>query len=403
MQLPIALKIGLRYSRSRKGQGFLSFITMFSITGIFLGVMALTIVTSVMNGFESKLKDSILGVVPHVVVRSNTPPATLMPELRALPTVQHVSPYLHAEALLQAGKHMHAAQLQAVTADGIPTFLKQSLVMGEWSTLFDQRYHVLLGTALADQLNVGVGEQVRLILPAGGTFSPLGWMPRQRQFTVAGLLDTGSAVDQLLAVVAYQDLMKFLPKNKTQPALGDAYRIQVQDAFQMQPLRQALATRSDIDALEDWRDVHGKYFAAVAMEKTMMWLMLLLIVAVAAFNIVSALVMMVTEKQREVAILKTQGMRDSQLFAVFAIQGMSHGVIGALSGVVVGVLLCWQLNPLLAALGLQLVPGMDLPVQMQPLQIMLILTSALFLTALAVIYPAWRAVRVDPATILRDE
>ena len=156
-------------------------------------------------------------------------------------------------------------------------------------------------------------------------------------------------------------------------------------------------------SVNDWRESHGKLFAAVAMEKSMMWLMLLLIVAVAAFNIVSALVMMVTEKQREVAILKTQGMTNRQLFYVFAAQGMSHGITGALCGGVAGVLVTLGLNDVLTLLGLQLVPGMALPIILRWSDVLLIMLCAVVLTALAVIYPAWRAVQVEPAAVLRDE
>jgi lipoprotein-releasing system permease protein len=164
-----------------------------------------------------------------------------------------------------------------------------------------------------------------------------------------------------------------------------------------------LSQEPGFSSVTDWRDSHGKLFAAVAMEKAMMWLMLLLIVAVAAFNIVSALVMMVTEKQAEVAILKTQGMTDRALFLVFAVQGMFNGIVGALLGVVLGVLGSWQLNNLLTLLGVQVAGVPELPIVMDVSQIGSIFASALGLTLAAVLYPAWRAVKINPAEILRDE
>lgn len=399
MQLPIPLFIGLRYSQSRKGHAFLSFITLFSVTGIFLGVMALTLVSSVMNGFEGELKKRILGVLPHLVVSTDKTKPESWPELLKAQDerVLQVSPFAQSEALIQSSKQLSGALLQGVSVDALPQFLKDSLQIGDWQEFGQSRYQVMLGAALADKLQVQVGQKVRLLLPSGGSYTPMGWMPRQRVFTVAGIFNSGSEVDKVVAVVLLGDLQKLAPKPELE------WRISLSDAFSSVAIAPKLAALPGVSQVVDWRVSHGKLFSAVAMEKAMMWLMLLLIVAVAAFNIVSALVMMVTDKQREVAILKTQGMTNSQLFLVFAVQGMSHGVVGAFAGALVGVLLCWQLNPLMALLGLQLLPGMALPIDLQPLQLLFIVLSALALTALAVIYPAWRAVQIEPAEILRDE
>ncbi len=396
MQVPVSLFIGLRYSQSRKGNAFLSFITLFSVAGIFLGVLALTVVSSVMNGFEGELKKRILGVIPHLIVQSAD---TTLPQRlsQQFPAIAQVSPFLQSEALIQSSKDLTGAMLQGVDVNALPTFLQQSLQQGDWQEFAASRYQVVLGSALADKLRVRLGQQIRLILPNGGSYTPLGWMPRQRNFTVAGIFDTGSEVDKVVVLLRLQDLQKLTGNKET------AWRISLNDAFLAPELQTELSKLDGINTVTDWRQSHGKLFSAVAMEKAMMWLMLLLIVAVAAFNIVSALVMMVTEKQREVAILKTQGMTNQQLFYVFAAQGMSHGVTGALTGAVAGVLLTLSLNDLLALLGLQLVQGMALPVILQWTDVLLIMLSAVLLTALAVIYPAWRAVQVEPAAVLRDE
>ncbi|WP_031570726.1 lipoprotein-releasing ABC transporter permease subunit [Rheinheimera texasensis] len=396
MQVPVSLFIGLRYSQSRKGNAFLSFITLFSVAGIFLGVLALTVVSSVMNGFEGELKKRILGVIPHLIVQSAD---TTLPQRlsQQFPAIAQVSPFLQSEALIQSSKDLTGAMLQGVDVNALPTFLQQSLQQGDWQEFAASRYQVVLGSALADKLRVRLGQQIRLILPNGGSYTPLGWMPRQRNFTVAGIFDTGSEVDKVVVLLRLQDLQKLTGNKET------AWRISLNDAFLAPELQTELSKLDGINAVTDWRQSHGKLFSAVAMEKAMMWLMLLLIVAVAAFNIVSALVMMVTEKQREVAILKTQGMTNQQLFYVFAAQGMSHGVTGALTGAVAGVLLTLSLNDLLALLGLQLVQGLALPVILQWSDVLLIMLSAVLLTALAVIYPAWRAVQVEPAAVLRDE
>lgn len=399
MQLPVSLFIGLRYSRSRKGNAFISFISLFSVAGIFLGVMALTVVSSVMNGFEGELKKRILGVIPHIVVTAQDDDTERwQPALLAQPLVQQITPYMQTEALVQSPRQLTGVLLQGVTTDAIPDFMQQALLAGDWQQFASERYVVMLGRQLAEQLEVSVGDQLRFMLPQAGTYTPMGWVPRQRLFTVAGILETGSDVDKLLAVANLADLVRLSSSAK---ALAQ-WRITLSEPFAAPQLAQQLASDSKLQ-VQDWRQTQGKLFAAVAMEKAMMSLMLLLIVAVAAFNIVSALVMMVTDKQAEIAILKTLGMSDRKLFAVFATQGLSNGIAGAVGGAVAGVLLCWQLNPLMALLGLQLAPGITLPVDIRVEQLCLILLSAVCLTLLAVWYPAKRAVSINPAEILRDE
>ena len=393
MRFPVTLFIGLRYSQSRKGHAFLSFITLFSVTGIFLGVMALTVVSSVMNGFEAELKKRILGVLPHIVVQGDIDPASLQQQF---PQVRQISPFLQSEALVQSSRDLTGALLQGVDTTALPPFLAESLQQGDWQSFANARYQVMLGSGLADQLRVRPGQKIRLILPTGGSYTPVGWMPRQRNFEVAGIIETGSEIDRAVVILRLADLQKLTGEQR------QFWRLSLADPFQAVGLTPLIAAVRSVEKATDWRESHGKLFSAVAMEKAMMWLMLLLIVAVATFNIVSALVMMVTEKQREVAILKTQGMTDRQLFMVFAVQGMSHGVTGALFGALAGVLLSWQLSNLMHLLGIQLVPGLQLPVLLRADDVLLIVLSALLLTALAVIYPAWRAVQVEPAEILRD-
>lgn len=399
MQLPVSLWIGLRYSQSRKGNAIISFITLFSIAGIFLGVMALTLVSSVMNGFEGELKKRILGVLPHVVVQTSEQAADDWQArlMQRHASIARISPFVEAEALVQSPRQLTPVQLQGVEVDQLPEFMAQSLILGRWQELDNGRFSIVLGRQLAEELEVSLGDSVRLSLAQGGSYTPLGWMPPQRLFTVTGLLDTGSELDHVLAVVKLSELQQLVPQAPLQ------WRIQLAEPFQAPKLSILLSKQVDFTQVRDWRQSHGKLFAAVAMEKAMMWLMLLLIVAVAAFNIVSALVMMVTEKQAEVAILKTQGMQNYQLFTIFAMQGMSNGVIGATTGAIAGVLLSYFINPLLSMFGIYIAGGIELPVVMNVSQILVIVCSALLLTMLAVIYPAWRAVQIEPAEVLRDE
>lgn len=377
----------------------ISFITLFSIAGIFLGVMALTLVSSVMNGFEGELKKRILGVLPHVVVQTSEQASSGWQAqlLQRHSGIDRISPFVEAEALVQSPRQLTPVHLQGVEVDQLPDFMAQSLMVGSWQQLDTGRYPIVLGRQLAEELEVSVGDRIRISLAQGGSYTPLGWMPSQRLFTVTGLLDTGSELDQLLGVVKLTELQRLVPQAPLQ------WRIQLAEPFQAPQLSAALQQQADFSLVRDWRQSHGKLFAAVAMEKAMMWLMLLLIVAVAAFNIVSALVMMVTEKQAEVAILKTQGMQNYQLFTIFAMQGMSNGVIGAISGAIAGVLLSSYINPLLSLFGVYIAGGIELPVLINASQILMIVCSALALTMLAVIYPAWRAVQIEPAEVLRDE
>jgi lipoprotein-releasing system permease protein len=399
MQLPVSILLGLRYSQSRKGNAFISFITFFSVAGILLGVMALTLVSSVMNGFEAELKKRILGVIPHVVVQPMSNDSAWQTALSSNDGVQDITPFLQTEALVQAPRQLNAVMLQGINPEQLPQFLQQALVVGNWQDFAQTRYGVVLGRGLAEQLEVSRGQQLRFMLAQGGSYTPVGWLPRQRLFEVVGIVDTGSEVDSLLAVTRLDDLARLLPIANRDPA----WRLSLEEPFSAPILAERLSQSPQLRAVTDWRQSQGKLFAAVAMEKAMMWLMLLLIVAVAAFNIVSALVMMVTEKQAEVAILKTLGMTDSQLFMVFAFQGVVNGMVGALLGVLGGVLLSLQLNEVLNAFSLQLASGIALPVAINPLQIVTIFACAVGLTLLAVLYPAWRAVKVNPAEILRDE
>ncbi|MAD76072.1 MAG: lipoprotein-releasing system transmembrane subunit LolC [Rheinheimera sp.] len=399
MQLPVSILLGLRYSQSRKGNAFISFITFFSVAGILLGVMALTLVSSVMNGFEAELKKRILGVIPHVVVQPLTADNAWQAALTEHDGVQDISPFLQTEALVQAPRQLNAVMLQGINPQQLPQFLEQALVVGSWQNFADTRYGVVLGRGLAEQLEVSRGQQLRFMLAQGGSYTPVGWLPRQRLFEVVGIVDTGSEVDGLLAVTRLDDLARLLPVSSREPA----WRLSLAEPFSAPLLAERLSKNAQLRSVTDWRQSQGKLFAAVAMEKAMMWLMLLLIVAVAAFNIVSALVMMVTEKQAEVAILKTLGMTDSQLFMVFAFQGVVNGMVGALLGVFGGVVLSLQLNEVLNVFGLQLASGIALPIDINPLQIITIFACAVGLTLLAVLYPAWRAVKVNPAEILRDE
>ncbi len=385
----------------------MSFISLFSTFGIAIGVAALMVVISVMNGFEGQLKGRILGVIPHVVVTSpagriDAAPQGL-PDLARLPHVIAHAPMLDSEGMLQSPGQLTGVSVQGIDPAQWPKddILHAQMQMGRLDSLQAGEYHIVLGQGVANRLKVSMGDQVRLILTEGTRFTPFGRVPAQRLFTVSGIFGVGADVDSQVALIALGDAQRLLrlPADKV-----GGIRLWLDDPFAAdEVVKTALP-----DGLEwqDWRRERGELFQAVAMEKRMMGLMLVLIIAVATFNILSALVMVVTDKEGEVAILRTMGMSESGIVKIFMVLGASSGVIGALFGGLAGLALSMGLNPLLNAMGLNLymtAGGSGLPVIVEPAQVVTILLGAVLLSFSATLYPAARAARVKPAEALRYE
>ncbi|RSM24207.1 lipoprotein-releasing system transmembrane subunit LolC [Aeromonas salmonicida] len=404
---PLSLAIGLRYAGSRRSNRFVSFISLFSTFGIAIGVAALMVVISVMNGFEGQLKGRILGVIPHVVVTNQTGRIDAhpdgLPDLAKLPHVIACAPMLDSEGMLQSPGQLIGVSVQGIDPAQWPKddILHAQMQMGRLDSLQQGEYHIVLGQGVASRLKVSMGDQVRLLLTEGTRFTPFGRVPAQRLFTVSGIFGVGADVDSQVALVALGDAQRLL-RLPTETVGG--IRLWLDDPFAAdQVIKTALP-----DGLEwqDWRRERGELFQAVAMEKRMMGLMLVLIIAVATFNILSALVMVVTDKEGEVAILRTMGMNESGIVKIFMVLGASSGVIGALLGGLTGLALSLGLNPLLDAVGLNLymtAGGSGLPVIVEPSQVITILLGAVLLSFSATLYPAARAARVKPAEALRYE
>jgi len=402
---PVSLFIGLRYSRSSKGNAFISFISFFSIAGIAIGLMALFTVSSVMNGFEHSLKTNMLGLIPHIEVKSDQHTPEQITSLKAALTkssyVKHVNLYRQGEAILQTNKDLHGVLLQGLyDNNGALYKVTEKIVQGNWQTVLNSNYNIAISRYLSRKLGVGLGDKLRVIMPNASTYTPLGRVPSQRLFKVAAIYETGSEIDMALAFTSGPSLQRVLKLNKN---VAPNLSVSLFEPFELDEFTDASQLILKGYNYSDWRSSQGTLFAAVAMEKRIMSMLLALIVLVAVFNIVSALTMMVSEKQGEVAILQTLGLTPSQVQKVFMVQGLYNGVIGTLIGAFVGVLLSLYINELLELVGLNLLAGIELPVKFDVISLAIIALASIAMSFLATLYPARKAAKVKPAEVLRYE
>ena len=399
MYQPVALFIGLRYMRGRAPDRFGRFVSWLSTIGITLGVMALVIVLSVMNGFERDLENNILGLMPQALITSTqgsiNPEQVPATQFEHLAGVKRVAPLTTGNAVLQSAHSVAVGVILGVNPnekEPLSAYLNGSNLQA----LQPGQYNVILGDQLAGQLGVKRGEKLRIMVPSASQFTPMGRIPSQRVFNVVGTFSADSEVDQYQMLMNQQDasrLMRYPLGNIT------GWRVYMDkplaiDALVSQPLEKGLEWK-------DWRERKGELFQAVKMEKNMMGLLLSLIIAVAAFNIITSLSLLVMEKQGEVAILQTQGLTRGQIMSVFMVQGASAGIIGALLGAGLGVVFASQIN-VIPGLGGMLAGG-NLPVDINILQVVLIAVVAMLLALLSTLYPSWRAAAVNPAEALRYE
>ncbi|WJY16722.1 lipoprotein-releasing ABC transporter permease subunit LolC [Pectobacteriaceae bacterium CE90] len=400
MYQPVALFIGLRYMRGRASDRFGRFVSWLSAIGITLGVMALVTVLSVMNGFERELENNILGLMPQALI--TTPQGSLDPQtlpassLDSLKGIKRIAPLTTGEVVLQSARSVAVGVMLGINPDE-PDPLSPYLVNTRQQQLQPGSYQVILGEKLASQLGVKRGDQLRLMVTSASQLTPMGRIPSQRLFTVAGTFAANSEVDGYELLANQQDasrLMRYPLGNIT------GWRLWLQQPLSVDTLsRQTLPPGT---VWKDWRERKGELFQAVGMEKNMMGLLLSLIIAVAAFNIITSLGLLVMEKQGEVAILQTQGLTRGQIMAVFMVQGGSAGIIGSLLGALLGMLLASQLNALMPMLGL-LIDGGALPVMIMPEQVAVIALISMLIALLSTLYPSWRAAAVPPAEALRYE
>ncbi|MFZ2289124.1 MAG: lipoprotein-releasing ABC transporter permease subunit [Halopseudomonas yangmingensis] len=409
---PLPLFIGLRYTRAKRRNHFISFISLISMLGLTLGVMVMILVLSVMNGFDRELRTRILGMVPHATVNGYQPLGNwpdLAGQLLEHPRVEGVAPFIQMQGMLT-----HNGAVAPVLVNGIDpahegkvSIIEQHMQAGVLTDLRDGEFGIVVGELTARRFGVQVGDKLTFVLPEASV-TPAGVFPRLKRFTVAGVFKVGAELDGSLALVHIADAGRL---SRMQPGEVQGLRLRLDDLFQAPRVAWDLvATLPGELYAQDWTRSHGNLFAAIRMEKTMISLLLLLIVAVAAFNIISTLVMVVTDKKADIAILRTLGASPRSIMGVFMVQGSVIGVTGTLAGCVLGVLAALNVTEIVAwiegLLGRQFLSSdvyfiSYLPSQLIWNDVLLICSAGLGLSFLATLYPAWRAARTEPAEALR--
>jgi lipoprotein-releasing system permease protein len=412
---PLELYIGLRYTRAKRRNHFISFISLISILGVAVGITVLITVLSVMNGFEKEVRERILGMASHVLISGYDGKlgawTDLAHKVEKLPNVLGSAPYVQGQAMLVNGKRVSGALIRGVlpTAESRVSDVGEHMLVGALDTLKPGSYGVVLGVELANLLGVGPGEKIIVVTPKA-TVTPAGILPKLRRFTVTGLFEVGmSEYDRGIAIVNIKDAARLFQ-------LGDqvnGLRLKLKDLFGAPSLTNVLRDKLGMEYwVSDWTRQHANYFRAVKTEKTMMLIILMLIVAVAAFNIVSTLIMVVTDKQADIAILRTLGVTPTKVMVIFIVQGTIIGLMGTLLGVLGGVILALNVENIVPALESLLSTKFlspdvyyisELPSDLHLQDVLHIAIAAFSLTIVATIYPAWRAARTQPAAALRYE
>ena len=412
---PLILYIGLRYTRAKRRTQFISFITLTSVLGIALGVTALIAVLSVMNGFEAELRERILGMTSHSTITGKTGDLEnwqdLEQRLQGQPHIQGLAPFVEGEVMINAERRVSGTMLRGIDPLYEPRVSEVGNKMrdGELKDLRPGEYGIILGAELANYLGAMVGDKITVISPQLNA-TPAGVMPRLKRFTVVGVFRVGMfEYDRNMALVHIEDAQKLFRLGSAVSGL----RLKLDDLFNAPELSQQLAIQLyDEYRVSDWTKAHDNFFRAVKTEKRVMFIILLLIVAVAAFNIVSTLVMVVTDKRGDIAILKTQGLTSPAVMGIFIVLGGIIGVVGTLIGTLGGVLLALNIETIVPAIekffGLKFMAAdvyyiSEVPSKLIWGDVYAIAGMAALLSLLATLYPAWQASKVNPAEVLRYE
>jgi lipoprotein-releasing system permease protein len=413
---PAALFIGLRYTRAKRRNHFISFISLMSMLGIALGVVVLITVLSVMNGFDREIKKRVFSMVPAITVASQASYVTNWQELENIlkhaPNVTAVAPYAEGEVLLSNSGLVQPALIRGIipVEESNISQLGKNIIAGNLDSLVPHSFGIILGEELASRLEVNIGDKLTVITPEV-SLSPAGVIPRFKRFTVTGIFRAGGGFgfDAMLAFINLNDAQKLLEMNSGVTGI----HVNINDVYAAQQVSQELVRGLTPTArVTNWTDQFGAFFQAVSLEKTMMFFILMLIIAVAVFNLVCTLVMVVNEKEADIAILRTMGATPRTIMAIFIVQGATVGVIGTLLGVIGGMALALNVTDLVnwiqhifhvQFLSSRIYFVDYLPSQLQAHDVLLISGYALGLSLIATIYPAWRASRTEPVEALRYE
>ena len=405
--------IGLRYVRARRRNHFISFISMSSMIGVALGVMALITVISVMNGFEKELKDRILGMASHAVIEESNGLKDwqlVINNIKDHPEIVGAAPYFHAEGMLTKDKIVNGVIIRGILPheETNVAIVAEKMIEGDLNDLISTEFNIILGAELVRKLNLEIGDKVTLVAPQVN-FTPAGILPRLKRFTLIGIFEVGMhEFDSGLALIHMDDALRLFRKSNP-----TGIRLKTNNILKAPTISREIASQlSSKYWVIDWTQRHSNFFRALKTEKTVMFVILTLIVAVAAFNIISTLVMAVSDKQSDIAVLRTLGASPKSILKIFIIQGTIIGAIGILLGVIGGVWLASNIETLVPALENMLgykflSPDVyyisDLPSDMHWSDVILIGVVSFVLCLFATIYPAFRAANTLPAEALRYE
>lgn len=412
---PLALYIGLRYTRTKQRTKFISFITLISILGTALGITVLITVLSVMNGFEAELRKRILGMTAHVTITGNNGKLESWQQLaNNIMGTSHIissAPFIHGQVIISADNQVSGTLLRGINPTYEPKVSKvhKKMQTGKLSDLVSGKFGIILGSELAGHLGATNGDKITIVSAKIST-TPIGILPRLKRFTVVGIFKIGMyEYDRNLAIVHIDDAAKLLSLNSAISGL----RLKLDDLFNSPKVSKKLARKFyNQYSVNDWTKAHSNFFDAIKTEKLVMFVILLLIVAVATFNIVSTLVMVVAEKRGDIAILKTQGMSNVSVMAIFMVLGSIIGLAGIALGTLGGVLLALNIEVIIPAIesffNAQFMSAdvyyiSNVPSKLRWTDVYFVSSISLGLSLLATLYPAWQASRINPAEVLRYE